>query len=106
MHAVLQIKLTTIADNMGKKITIEGGIFIQQGFKIKVLLGSNQPVKANLLGCYLAPVTVGESVLGVGARIANCLKNHDSYFTGHTPAPSDFTLRSFTAKINLDVKSV
>lgn len=76
MQAVLQVELSPPRDDVGKEITVEGGVLLEQSFQIQRPLGGHQLVEAQLMRGDRGPLLLHIPMVGIRAQVADSLENH------------------------------
>jgi hypothetical protein len=76
MQPVLQIELPTPRDDVCEKVTVEGGVLFQKGFKIQGPLCGDELVQAHLVWSDSRPLFLDVTMIWVRAYVPDALENH------------------------------
>jgi hypothetical protein len=80
VQAVLQIELALPLDHVREQIAVERRILGQQRVKVEHRFRGDQRVEPDLAWRYLGPLSIRETVFGIGASVADQLKDHPMKF--------------------------
>ena len=85
METVLEIELIAVFDDVSEEVAVEGGILREQHLQVERAFGGDEVVQSHQARRHVGPLSRGQPVIGVRARVADGLEDHD----GHSSGPLD-----------------
>ena len=88
MQPVLEVELSTPGDDVGEKVAVEGGVFLQEGFQIQRPFCGDELVQAHLVWGDSRPLFLDVTMIWVRAYVPDALENHcDTLVKFHQATP-------------------
>ncbi len=78
MQTVFEIELAVPIHDVGKQVSIERGVRIEQRRQVERVFRRDELIEPDLVGRQLRPIGDGEAMLGVRTVIAHALEDHQS----------------------------
>ncbi len=85
MQTVLEVELAAPIHDMGKQVTEEGGVRVEERRQVESVFRRDELIEPDLVRRQLRPIGHGEAMLGVRTVIAHALEDHQSSLG---PAPT------------------